>query len=65
MKFGLDIFEIEPINYHELVLVEKEMALLFEIWNLKQDWDNEWNQWKLISFYELKIDDMDDRAVEF
>jgi ElaB/YqjD/DUF883 family membrane-anchored ribosome-binding protein len=26
MKFGLDIFEIEPINYHELAIVEKEMA---------------------------------------
>jgi|LauGreDrversion4_2_1035121.scaffolds.fasta_scaffold21291_6 ElaB/YqjD/DUF883 family membrane-anchored ribosome-binding protein len=26
MKFGLDIFEIEPIVYHELGLVEREMS---------------------------------------
>jgi hypothetical protein len=26
MKFGLDIFEIEPINYHELSLVERELG---------------------------------------
>jgi len=35
MKFGLDIFEIEPINYHELSLVEREMAQLLEIWGVK------------------------------
>ena len=65
MKFGLDIFEIEPINYHELALVEKEMAQLLEIWTVKQEWDSEWDQWKVVFFYELKIEDMDDRAVEF
>jgi hypothetical protein len=26
MKFGLDIFDIEPMAYPELTLVEKEMA---------------------------------------
>jgi hypothetical protein len=25
MKFGLDIFEIEPVQYHELAFVEREM----------------------------------------
>ena len=65
MKFGLDIFEIEPQNYHELSLVEKEMAQLFEIWGVKQEWDTEWDAWKICSFYDLNIDDMDDRAVEF
>jgi dynein heavy chain len=65
MKFGLDIFEIEPIVYHELSLVEKEMTQLFEIWGVKEEWDGEWDSWKVVSFRELKIDDMDDRAVEF
>jgi hypothetical protein len=65
MKFGLDIFEIEPIVYHELTLVEKEMAQLQEIWGVKEEWDAEWDNWKVVSFRELKIDDMDDRAVEF
>ena len=31
MKFGLDIFDIEPMSYPELNLVEKEMAQLFQI----------------------------------
>jgi len=41
------------------------MAQLNEIWSVKEEWDGEWDCWKLIFFYELKIDDMDDRAVEF
>lgn len=51
MKFGLDIFDIEPMSYPELNLVEREMALLFEIWAVKEEWDSEWDSWKDISFY--------------
>lgn len=65
MKFGLDIFDIEPMNYPELNVVEREIAQLFEIWGVKEEWDSEWDSWKDISFYQLMIDDMDDRAVEF
>ena len=65
MKFGLEIFDIEPMAYPELSIVEKEITLLTEIWNVKEDWDNEWNKWKQEKFYELNIDMMDDRAVEF
>ena len=65
MKFGLDIFEIEPVQYHELAFVEREMKQLNEIWTVKEQWDGEWDAWKAVSFYDLKMDDMDDRAVEF
>lgn len=65
MKFGLEIFDIEPMAYPELSIVEKEISLLTEIWNVKEQWDNEWNRWKQEKFYELNIDMMDDKAVEF
>ncbi len=65
MKFGLDIFDIEPMNYPELNLVEREIAQLTEVWGVKEEWDAEWDAWKEISFYQLNIDEMDDRAVEF
>lgn len=32
MKFGLEIFEIEPTPYPELSTVEKETDLLTKIW---------------------------------
>lgn len=46
MKFGLEIFDIETIVYPELGTVEKEIALLNEIWSVKENWDAEWNLWK-------------------
>ena len=36
-----------------------------EIWNVKEQWDSEWNKWKNIKFYDLNIDMMDDSAVEY
>lgn len=65
MRFGLDIFEQEPADYTELTLVEKENQMLANIWMVKEDWDNEWNQWKNITFYELAVEEMDDLAVDF
>ena len=35
MKFGLEIFEIEPVQYHELAFVEREMNQLNDIWSVK------------------------------
>lgn len=49
----------------ELTTVERENQLLTEIWELKDEWDQNWAVWKDVSFYELKIDDMDEVAVEF
>lgn len=46
MKFGLEIFDIEPMAYPELSIVEKEIHLLTEIWSVKEQWDSEWNKWK-------------------
>ena len=65
MKFGLEIFDIEPAAYPEVTLVEKEIAQLTEIWEVKNDWDKQWDTWKDIKFYELNIDDMDNDALDF
>lgn len=39
MKFGLDIFDIDPMPQPELNHVEKEINLLTEIWTVKEQWD--------------------------
>jgi hypothetical protein len=64
MLFGLEIFEIEPNSYTDLTKVEKENAALSKIWSIKQEWDNEWNGWKDTNFYELKLEEIDEKAVE-
>ena len=59
MKFGLEIFDIEPMIYPEVTLVEKEITQLTEIWELKNEWDKQWENWKETNFKDLDIDDMD------
>lgn len=65
MKPGLDIFEYDALQYTDLLVVERENQLLTEIWELKDEWDQNWASWKDLGFYDLKIDDMDEVAVEF
>lgn len=38
-------------NYEELNRVERENKSLLNIWNIKQEWDNNWSKWELINFY--------------
>jgi len=56
MKFGLEIFDIEPMAYPEVTLVEKEISQLTEIWEVKNDWDKQWEMWKDTKFYDLNIE---------
>lgn len=65
MKFGLDIFEYEPIAYPELTQVEREIELLTKVWELKNDWDKQLEAWKDIKFADLEADGMADVAVEY
>lgn len=58
MKFGLDIFEIEQMAYPEVNLVEKEIGLLTEVWEVKNEWDKQWDQWKDIRFGDLDCENM-------
>ena len=52
MKFEFDIFKIDHPVYNELSFVEKEFEMLTNIW-------------KNCKFYNLDIQDMDDKAREF
>ena len=64
MQFGLEIFMIEPTNYVDLALVEKENAMLNKIWEIKQEWDHQWDRWKVINFRDLNIKEMEEEAGE-
>ena len=64
MQFGLEIFMIEPTNYVDLAVVEKENASLLKMWSIKQEWDNEWDKWKVINFKDLDVKGMEEVASE-
>jgi dynein heavy chain len=65
MKFGLEIFDIEAMAYPEVSLVEKEISQLTEIWEVKNEWNKQWDAWKDIRFYDLNIEEMEDVAVDY
>jgi dynein heavy chain len=65
MKFGLEIFNYEPIAYPELTLVEKEIELLTKVWELKNDWDKQLEAWKDIKFMDLQAEDMANVACDY
>lgn len=60
MKFGLDIFGIEPQFYSDLALVEKQTEQLQQIWDTKEEWDVEWESWKDQKFTALDTQQMED-----
>ena len=47
MKLGLDIFMMGHPTYMDLASVEKELQLLGRIWSLKEEWDAQWDAWKV------------------
>ena len=51
-------------NYEELNRVERENKSLLNIWNIKQEWDNNWSKWELINFYQLDMREMEDTCQE-
>lgn len=56
---------MDPISDHEVASVEKEIAQLTEIWQIKEQWDQKWESWKDIRFYDLNIEQMDEEAQDF
>ena len=64
MQIGLEIFQIEATKYFDLALVEKENESLNNIWCIKQEWDGEWDNWKVNNFALLDFREMEDTASE-
>ena len=64
MQIGLEIFQMQSDKYEDLARVEKENTSLLNIWNIKQEWDNNWNKWEAINFYNLDMKEMEDVSTE-
>lgn len=63
-KFQQDIFEIEPMEYRDLALVEKENGILRQLWEIKEDWQRMLETWYPIQFYGLNISEMELQALD-
>ncbi len=65
MKFGFELFKIAYDQSEELDYVEKEIENLEKVWRLKDDWDKEWDEVKLVKFKDFEFDRLDDLADDY
>jgi len=45
--------------------VEKKNENLSDLWAIKQEWEDQWMQWKDIQFYNLEMSEIQDTADMF
>jgi dynein heavy chain len=66
MKFGFNLFGMNPPPNADLDFMEKEIENLEKAWGLKDEWDSEWlNEISKIKFSEFDKDALDDKVEEY
>ncbi|KAL7880425.1 hypothetical protein SRHO_G00026790 [Serrasalmus rhombeus] len=59
IRHGLSIFKIEQPASRDIQSLEKDIDYLQQVWEINQQWDNHWNEWKTGQFASLKTEHMD------
>jgi len=65
LKPGLQIFQIELPESKEMEWTESELTILKEIWGMKKQWMEQWQQWKDDKFDDLVLNKMEATAAQF
>jgi len=65
MKFGYDLFNITYVSPPEMEQVELEIERLESVWKTKNEWNNQWEDTKLIKFKDFDNEVLDDLAEEY
>eukprot|EP00403_Amphidinium_massartii_P034765 CAMPEP_0178446682 /NCGR_PEP_ID=MMETSP0689_2-20121128/40951_1 /TAXON_ID=160604 /ORGANISM="Amphidinium massartii, Strain CS-259" /LENGTH=257 /DNA_ID=CAMNT_0020071557 /DNA_START=54 /DNA_END=823 /DNA_ORIENTATION=- len=61
----LQLFGMEAANYKELEWVDQELDKMQIVWEIRDNWDGEWNRLRLSVFKTLNSDDMDELAMNY
>ena len=59
----LQFFNINQPEDSNLKKLDKDLKILEDIWELVKDWEDSWNEWRSGSFWDINIDEMEDKAV--
>lgn len=62
MQGDLAIFKINVPDNQELRRLDRELAVLEEVWGLASEWEDAWLGFKSGNFWEIKTDEMEDVA---
>ena len=66
MIFGFEMFQISYTSPADLDNVDKEIKNLENIWNLKEDWDQNYKiKIKEIKFKDINCDDLEEYAEDY
>lgn len=56
------IFLRTPVNL-DLQKMEKELEKLEEVWGLVGQWEDSWDKYKSLTFWELETDEMEENVM--
>lgn len=62
MQRDLAVFKINVPDNQDLRKLDRELAVLEEVWDLASQWEDSWLLFKSGNFWEIKTDDMDEVA---
>ncbi|XP_035375794.1 dynein heavy chain 2, axonemal [Electrophorus electricus] len=62
IRHGLSIFKIEQPTSKDIQSLEKDLDHLQQVWEISQQWDAHWNEWKTGEFALLQTENMENTA---
>ncbi|KAI4898373.1 hypothetical protein NFI96_012388, partial [Prochilodus magdalenae] len=62
IRHGLSIFKIEQPTSKDIQSMEKDIDYLQQVWEISQQWDDHWDEWKAGQFASLQTEHMDNTA---
>lgn len=64
LQSDLMTFEIRHPPNMDLIKLDKELAILEEVWNLVDSWDKAWESYKSTSFWKIETEQMEEFSTE-
>ncbi|KAM4612372.1 dynein axonemal heavy chain 2 [Polymixia lowei] len=62
IRHGLSIFKIGLVPHKDIQCLEKDLDHLQQVWELMQQWNANWTEWKASQFVTLQTDSMENTA---
>jgi len=61
----VDLFGLDRPVYKDIASIEKDMDLLQQVWDLANEWNDMWEEWKLGRFTDLNVEAMEEASGKF
>nr|XP_060635826.1 dynein axonemal heavy chain 2 [Anolis sagrei ordinatus] len=62
LRSNLGIFKIDQPASKDLQKLERELDYIQQVWEITKEWEDHWNEWKIVSFKTLQTEVMENVA---